>query len=431
MNDRSTSVSAPRQRQTLDINIFNFVQKFVLHNRGPCDPERRRSMTTGDATTPTAGGAAGGMANVTNPSGEGEEFPILCETCLGPNPYIRMQRDENGRGCKVCERPFTMFRWRPGGPGMRPKKTEICVTCARAKNVCQTCILDLSYNLPVQVRDVAMASHLRQLQSAPSSTAVLEYTANATEKALTEGKIDQAYQAPLANNALVQRLNRPQPRYERNRARICSFFLRGTCTRGLYCPYRHERPEDSRKRKFATETGEPVPETEEEREKREALSRQNLRDRYYGMNDPVAEQMLDRAGLGPSGEKKRRVTRRPPSSRGKSAVSEIPRPAPLPPDDSSIKTLFIAGIVKDMDEQDVRALFDADAVKQIEKVSMKADRGFAFVEFATRSAAQRAMTASHGASFVDGRRMFVSWRKPKVAVTGATAGASLSTNQTN
>lgn len=381
--------------------------------------------------TSTAGGAAGEMTNVTNPRGEGEEFPILCETCLGPNPYVRMQRDECGRGCKVCERPFTMFRWRPGGSGMRPKKTEICVTCARAKNVCQTCILDLSYNLPVQVRDVAMASHLRQLQSAPSSTAVLEYTANATEKALTEGKIDQAYQAPLANNALVQRLNRPQPRYERNRARICSFFLRGTCTRGLYCPYRHERPEDSRKRKFAAESGEPVPETEEEREKREALSRQNLRDRYYGMNDPVAEQMLDRAGLGPSGEKKRRVTRRPPLSRGKSAVSEFSQPAPLPPDDTSIKTLFIAGVVKDMDEQDIRALFDADAGKQIEKVSMKTDRGFAFVEFATRSAAQKAMTASHGASFVDGRRMFVSWRKPKVPVVGATAGASLPTNQTD
>lgn len=28
---------------------------------------------------------------------------------------------------------------------MRYKKTEICQTCAKVKNVCQTCVLDLQY----------------------------------------------------------------------------------------------------------------------------------------------------------------------------------------------------------------------------------------------------------------------------------------------
>ena len=40
---------------------------------------------------------------------------------------------------------------------MRFKKTEICQTCAKLKNVCQTCLLDLEYGLPIQVRDQALS----------------------------------------------------------------------------------------------------------------------------------------------------------------------------------------------------------------------------------------------------------------------------------
>lgn len=75
---------------------------------------------------------------------ESSEFPILCETCLGPNPLVRMIRDKKGSACKICERPFTSFSWKPG-PKARYKKTVLCQGCARQKHVCQTCVLDLTY----------------------------------------------------------------------------------------------------------------------------------------------------------------------------------------------------------------------------------------------------------------------------------------------
>ena len=49
---------------------------------------------------------------------EQSEFPILCETCLGDNPFVRMSKQEYGRSCGTCARPFTVFRWNPG-TGMR------------------------------------------------------------------------------------------------------------------------------------------------------------------------------------------------------------------------------------------------------------------------------------------------------------------------
>ena len=86
---------------------------------------------------------------------EESEFPILCQTCLGDNPYIRMTKEKYGKECKICARPFTVFRWCPGAR-MRFKKTEVCQTCSKIKNVCQTCLLDLEYGLPIQVRDAAL-----------------------------------------------------------------------------------------------------------------------------------------------------------------------------------------------------------------------------------------------------------------------------------
>ena len=56
---------------------------------------------------------------------------------------------------------------------MRYKKTEICTVCAKAKNVCQTCLLDLQFGLPTQVRDTVLGIQSK----APSSDINREYYA--------------------------------------------------------------------------------------------------------------------------------------------------------------------------------------------------------------------------------------------------------------
>ena len=96
-----------------------------------------------------------GMAirtGITKQGWENADFPILCETCLGDNPYVRMMKQQFGTVCKICTRPFTLFRWKAGSEG-RFKNTIVCQTCSKVKNVCQTCLFDLDFGLPVELRD--------------------------------------------------------------------------------------------------------------------------------------------------------------------------------------------------------------------------------------------------------------------------------------
>lgn len=210
---------------------------------------------------------------------ETSDFPILCETCLGENPYVRMTKEKYGRECKICERPFTVFRWKPGAK-MRFKKTEICQTCAKLKNVCQTCLLDLEYGLPTQVRDAALGL----TDDTPMSDVNREYHTQNQEAALVANggltPVGQLANAGINSGAgavrgheLLLKLARKKPYYKRNRAHICSFWVKGECKRGEECPYRHEMPLDPNG----------------------PLAQQNMKDRYYGHNDPVANKMLDRS----------------------------------------------------------------------------------------------------------------------------------------
>lgn len=120
---------------------------------------------------------------------------------------------------------------------------------------------------------------------------------------------------------------------QRNRAQICSFFVKGECKRGAECPYRHEMPEAA-----------------------SDMAEQNIRDRYYGVNDPVAKKMLNRLGT---------------------------QAKLQPPEDPSIQTLYVGNVEPNWGSDDVQAPFNAHGT--VTSVKVVHGKNCAFVTFASRA----------------------------------------------
>ncbi|XP_061092315.1 pre-mRNA-splicing factor RBM22-like isoform X1 [Conger conger] len=294
---------------------------------------------------------------------EDADFPILCQTCLGENPYIRMTKEKYGKECKICARPFTVFRWCPG-VRMRFKKTEVCQTCSKTKNVCQTCLLDLEYGLPIQVRDTGLSIK----DDMPKSDVNKEYYTQNMEREIQNsdgqrGPVGLLGKAPSSSDMLLK-LARTTPYYKRNRPHICSFWVKGECKRGEECPYRHEKP---------TDPDDP-------------LADQNIKDRYYGINDPVADKLLKRA-------------------------STMPRLDP--PEDRAITTLYVGGLGDSMTDADLRSHFYQFG--EIRSTTVVPRQQCAFVQFTTRPAAELAAEKSFNKLIINGRRLTVKWGRSQGA----------------
>ncbi|KAI8797280.1 pre-mRNA-splicing factor RBM22 [Biomphalaria glabrata] len=287
---------------------------------------------------------------------EDAEFPILCQTCLGDNPYIRMMKEKYGKECKICARPFTVFKWCPGAR-MRFKKTEVCQTCSKMKNVCQTCLLDLEYGLPVQVRDAA----LKVQDNMPKSDVNKEYYTQTMEREIANsdgispvGALAGKAQTP---SDMLLKLARTTPYYTRNRPHICSFWVKGECRRGQECPYRHEKP---------TDPDDP-------------LADQNIKDRFYGMNDPVANKLLTR-------------------------YSSLPKLEA--PEDRTVTTLYVGNLGDKVGEKDLRDYFYQFG--EIRSINLSKQQ-CAFVQFTSRTAAEAAAEKAFNKLILNGRRLNIKW----------------------
>jgi pre-mRNA-splicing factor RBM22/SLT11 len=299
------------------------------------------------------------IAHEVNKEGwEKSSFPLLCETCLGDNPYIRMQKEEASTECKICVRPFTLFRWKAGTNG-RYKATIICQSCAKMKNVCQTCLFDLEYGLPVQVRDRYLAELGQEAITMPESRVGRDYM---LQNLHAEGE-NQESATPygkVGRHPMLERLARKTPYYKRNEARLCTFFVKGACNRGNECPFKHELPKGGE------------------------LANQKLRDRFHGENDPLAAKIMRRAD------------------------DELTL---MPPEDKSITTLYLGGLEPGVTEKDVRDKFYVHG--EIRSLRMVKKQCCAFITYVKREEAEVAASQLHKNLELKGKRVNVMWGKPQ------------------
>lgn len=91
------------------------------------------------------------------------------------------------------------------------------------------------------------------------------------------------------------------PSARRNLPKVCTFYVRGLCNRGTVCPYRHENINDE----------------DLESLKKGVNIDEKIRDRFHGVNDPIAKKIIQR-------------------------VKEAH--LPKQPEDPNISTLFVGGI---------------------------------------------------------------------------------------
>ncbi|KAL8711526.1 MAG: hypothetical protein Q9225_007100 [Loekoesia sp. 1 TL-2023] len=304
---------------------------------------------------------------------ETTDFPSVCENCLPENPYVQMLKEDHGAECKICTRPFTIFRWKADRTA-RAKRTNICLTCARLKNCCQCCMLDLSFGLPIVVRDAA----LKMVAPGPESSINREYYAQENEREIEEGRggVEEYEKTDEKARELLRRLANSEPYYKRQR--------------------RLEAAEESQKSRDGSAdadgqrkiTGPPGPiRTNDTRESRGS----SLRGGPY---------RKPRGG----GATARRVF---------PGTAQLP-PQPqdiLPPQDRNITSLFVTGVEDDLPEHAIRAFFTPFGTLRSIVCSHRAH--CAFINYATREGAEAAAEHCQGKAVIQGCPLRVQWGRPR------------------
>ncbi|KAJ3355979.1 Cytosolic Fe-S cluster assembly factor nubp1 [Entophlyctis luteolus] len=221
----------------------------------------------------------------------------------------------------------------------------------------------------VAYKSIVRDSVLEVQDAVPKSDVNREFFINKVEGTL--GKADTLVNYSKADSVAkvaLKQLARSEPFYQRNRAHICSFYVKGECKRGDECPYRHELPSADSE-----------------------LAHQNIKDRYYGSNDPVAKKICAGSGL-------------------------------QKPQDTSITSLYITGVESDITEEDLREHFFPHGV--IKSVVLVHKTKTAFINYLHRSSAEAAAASLFNNLNVKGHALRVQWGKSRQTRPVAGSGAA-------
>lgn len=235
----------------------------------------------------------------------------------------------------------------------------ICLTCARLKNCCQCCMLDLSFGLPIVVRDAA----LKMVAPGPQSNINREYYAQTHEKEIQEGRgaVEAYEKTDEKARELLRRLAHSEPYYKKQR--------------------RLEAPQDEEGKPQQTESG---PQWSS-----------------YGN------------GPGPIRTSDTRKARAKQGGRPFPSTAQLP-PGPEdinPPADPKITSLFITGVEDDLPEHEIRTFFSEFG--QLRSLVCSHRAHCAFVNYMSRASAEAAAKHCQGRVVIKGCPLRVRWGKPR------------------
>jgi pre-mRNA-splicing factor RBM22/SLT11 len=296
---------------------------------------------------------------------ETTDFPSVCENCLPENPYVKMLKEDYGAECKLCTRPFTVFSWSADRAHGRKKRTNICLTCARLKNACQSCILDLQFGLPIQIRDKA----LEMVAPGPQSEINREYFAQNNELAIEEGRAgtEEYDKADEKGRELLRKLAHSKPYFKKGRM------------------------------------------LEEDGNVQESPNRSGDRAIGSGVGGPGPIRTRDSRAAGAAGRGGRGGRR----GGAFPSTSQLP-PGPadyIPPQDRNIMSLFVTGVEDDLPEYKIRDFFKEHG--KIKSLVVSHMSHCAFINYETREGAEAAAAACQGKAVIAGCPLRVRWGQPK------------------
>jgi pre-mRNA-splicing factor RBM22/SLT11 len=304
---------------------------------------------------------------------ETTDMPSVCERCLPDNPYVQMLKEDYGAECKLCTRPFTIFRWKADRTS-RQKSTGICLTCARLKNCCQCCMLDLSFGLPITIRDAA----LKMVENGPRSEINREFFAQNHEREIEEGRGLEGYEKTDEKaRDLLRRLAANEPYYKKQRRLEAEAEASG----------------GQQKLLEGADGGEAAP-------KSGPIRTSDVKKSAYG-----SAYATGRANTPTTSGSK-------PGRSFPSAAALPPRPQDLlPPADQNITSLFVTGVEDDLPEHEIRGHFSQYGTLRSVVCSHRSH--CAFLNYIDRNSAEKAMKTSQGRAVVKGVPLRVQWGKPK------------------